>query len=119
MMAQSIEYSEKEVILPESDVHFYDDCVCVMVNIHNGFLNRGDIWKDCLPDVTVVVKKNETINNGDVVVALLNGEIIMKCLKTEDDEILLTEPQSEPVFVTNEDVFQIIGKPVQACFAFK
>lgn len=75
-------------------------------------LENGDI---------VIVKKQSTADNGDVVIAMVNGDdATCKRYKRTDTGIMLTSDNSEysPMFYTNEQVqslpVTIIGKVVES-----
>ena len=78
-----------------------------------GLRIKGDSMK---PDInhgdTVIVRKQSTANNGDVVITLVNGDDVT-CKKFEklDNGIILISNNSEysPMYFSNEDV---ITKPV-------
>ena len=75
-------------------------------------LENGDV---------VIVKKQSTADNGDVVIAMVNGDdATCKRYKRTDTGIMLTSDNSEysPMFYTNEQVqslpVTIIGKVVES-----
>ena len=78
-----------------------------------GLRIKGDSMK---PDInhgdTVIVRKQSTANNGDVVITLVNGDDVT-CKKFEklDNGIILISNNSEysPMYVSNEEV---VTKPV-------
>ena len=86
-----------------------------------GLRIKGDSMK---PDInngdTVIVKQQSTANNGDVVIALVNGDDAT-CKKFEklDNGIMLISNNSEysPMYFSNEEVITkpvvIIGKVVE------
>ena len=75
-------------------------------------LENGDV---------VIVKKQSTADNGDVVIAMVNGDdATCKRYKSMDAGIMLTSDNSEysPMFYTNEQIqslpVNIIGKVVES-----
>jgi lexA repressor len=75
-------------------------------------LENGDV---------VIVKKQSTVDNGDVVIAMVNGDdATCKRYKRMDAGIMLTSDNSEysPMFYTNEQIqslpVTIIGKVVES-----
>ena len=75
-------------------------------------LENGDV---------VIVKKQSTADNGDVVIAMVNGDdATCKRYKRMDAGIMLTSDNSEysPMFYTNEQIqslpVNIIGKVVES-----
>lgn len=62
----------------------------------------------------VIIRKQETADNGDVVVALLNGDATLKRLRRQRNAIILEPANSEikPIPVKPEDDLKIQGKVV-------
>ena len=68
----------------------------------------------------VIVRKQETADSGDVVVALVNGDsATIKKLKRHQNGITLmpTNPTYEPMYYSNEEIMElpvnILGKVVE------
>lgn len=59
----------------------------------------------------VVIRKQETANNGERVVAMVDGEVTLKKFNKKRDKILLEPANStmEPITVTPEQNIQILG----------
>jgi len=68
-------------------------------------INDGDL---------IIVRRQQLAENGDIVVAVLNGETTVKRLKLEDRRIELVpeNPGLTPVKVRPEDDLRILGKVV-------
>lgn len=78
---------------------------------------NGQSMKNVIPDKSIIiVRKQETADNGDIIVAMLNGEQTVKRFKRYGDIILLSpENQSfDNIPVTPADDFHILGKVVEA-----
>jgi repressor LexA len=62
----------------------------------------------------VIVRQQPVADNGDIVVAVVEGEGTVKRLKMEGDEIELApeNPKYRPIEVENGDEFQIAGKVI-------
>jgi repressor LexA len=74
---------------------------------------KGDSMKDAsiLPGDTVIVRQQETAQNGDIVVAFLDGEATVKYYRLRHGEVIL-EPANaayEPIPARD---FSIVGKVV-------
>ena len=70
-----------------------------------------------IPDRSIIiVRKQETADNGDIVVAMLNGEQTVKRFKQYGSNVFLMpeNPSFEPIPVTPADDFHILGKVVEA-----
>jgi repressor LexA len=68
-------------------------------------INDGDL---------IIVRRQQLAENGDIVVAVLNGETTVKRLRLEDRRIELVpdNPGLAPVKVRPEDDLRILGKVV-------
>lgn len=79
---------------------------------------HGDSMKDAgIFDRSIVIcHKQETAENGDVVVAMLNGEETVKRYKVHGNSVFLMPANSDfmPIPVTPEDEFMILGKVVES-----
>jgi repressor LexA len=64
----------------------------------------------------IIVKRQQLASSGEIVIALLNGEVTVKRLLMNDLGIKLMpeNPEMEPIDVNTDDVLNIIGKVV-AC----
>ena len=69
----------------------------------------------------LVVHKQETAENGEVVVAMLNGEQTVKRLKILGETTFLwpENPAYDPIPVTAKDSFIILGRVVEVRFSLK
>lgn len=69
----------------------------------------------------LVVHKQETAENGEVVVAMLNGEQTVKRLKILGETTFLwpENPAYDPILVTAKDSFIILGRVVEVRFSLK
>lgn len=69
----------------------------------------------------LVVHKQETAENGDVVVAMLNSEQTVKRLKILGETTFLwpENPAYEPIPVTTKDSLIILGRVVEVRFSLK
>ncbi|MBR9975496.1 MAG: transcriptional repressor LexA [Bacteroidetes bacterium] len=80
-----------------------------------------------LPGDIVLVKQQQTANNGETVVAYLNGGLTVKQFEYRNRLIRLlpANPAYKPIEVTAEDEFQIVGRvmlllrDVGDCFNFE
>jgi repressor LexA len=80
-----------------------------------------------LPGDIVLVKQQRVANNGDTVIAYLNGGLTVKKFEYRDRQIRLNpaNPAYKPIEVTAEDEFQIVGRvmlllrDVGDCFHFE
>lgn len=78
---------------------------------------NGQSMKNVIPDKSIIiVRKQETADNGDIIVAMLNGEQTVKRFKRYGDNIFLMpeNPSFEPIPVTPTDDFLILGKVVES-----
>ena len=68
----------------------------------------------------IVCHKQETAENGDIVVAMLNGEQTVKRFKVIGDTCFLMpeNPRYDPIPVTKDDELIILGKVVEMRFSF-
>lgn len=68
----------------------------------------------------IVCHKQETAENGDIVVAMLNGEQTVKRFKLIGDTCFLMpeNPRYDPIPVTKDDELIILGKVVEMRFSF-
>lgn len=64
----------------------------------------------------IIVKQQQLASNGEIVVALLNGEVTVKRLQINDlgIKLLPENPKMKPIVVDYNDDLKIIGKVV-AC----
>lgn len=78
---------------------------------------HGDSMKDAgIVDKSIVVcHKQETAENGEIVVAMLNGEETVKRYKIHGNNIFLMPANNDfmPIPVTPSDEFTILGKVVE------
>jgi repressor LexA len=74
---------------------------------------KGDSMKDAsiLEGDTVIVRRQETANNGEIVVALLEGEATVKYLRHRRNGIFL-EPANDAYDPIPADNFSVVGKVV-------
>jgi repressor LexA len=74
---------------------------------------KGESMKDegILPGDLIIVRKQETAQNGQTVVALVNGEATVKTYfkKTERIELRPANPAMQPILVQPADEFHIEG----------
>lgn len=72
------------------------------------------------PNSILIVHKQEWAENGDIVVACINGESTTKRYKEQNGIILLIPENSkyEPIIVTENDAFRIFGKVVECKVKF-
>ena len=86
-----------------------------------GLVIKGDSMEPKIStgDV-VIVRKQETVENGDIAIVLINGEdgTCKKIKKTPEGVMLISlNPAHEPIFYTNKEIeqlpVQIIGKVVE------
>lgn len=72
------------------------------------------------PNSILIVHKQEWAENGDIVVACINGESTTKRYKEQNGIILLIPENSkyEPIIVTENDTFRIFGKVVECKVRF-
>lgn len=78
---------------------------------------KGESMKNAgiLPGDVVVVKLNEQINDNDIVVAFVDGEVTIKRIKRKEDTIDLVPENPEFDVITiksNEERLYILGKVV-------
>jgi len=59
----------------------------------------------------VIVKRQNTAENGQIVIALVDGEATIKRIYYHGDKIELraSNPEVDPIFITGEQVLQIYG----------
>lgn len=78
---------------------------------------NGQSMKNIIPDKSIIiVRKQETADNGDIVVAMLNGEQTVKRFKQYGSNVFLMpeNPNFEPIPVTPADDLLILGKVVES-----
>lgn len=86
------------------------------VRVHgDSMINAGILDKSI-----IICHKQETAENGDIIVAMLNGEQTVKRFKMNGNTCFLKpeNPNYDPIFVTENDEFIILGKVVEMRFAF-
>ena len=86
------------------------------VRVHgDSMINAGILDKS-----VIICHKQETAENGDIIVAMLNGEQTVKRFKMNGNTCFLKpeNPNYDPIFVTENDEFIILGKVVEMRFAF-
>ena len=103
----AIENIEGRVQLPESMMGIDESAFLLRV--------RGDSMTGAhiLPDDLVLIRPQQTANNGDLVAALLGDEATVKKLHIEDNRITLmpANPLYEPIILQDTDA-RIIGKVI-------
>jgi repressor LexA len=62
----------------------------------------------------VLVRRQQTAQNGDIIAALIENETTIKKLKIKGDKIILQpeNPEYEPITIKNPENFSIIGKVI-------
>lgn len=98
------ELIEEYVPLPNA---MLENGVCFILEVRGeSMITAGILDGDC-----VVVHKQETANNGDIVVAMIDGDATVKRFFKEDGHIRLQpeNPTMQPIIVKN---VQIVGKVV-------
>lgn len=78
---------------------------------------NGQSMKNIIPDKSIIiVRKQESADNGDIVVAMLNGEQTVKRFKHIGYNVLLMpeNPDFDPIPILPTDDFHILGKVVEA-----
>lgn len=86
------------------------------VRVHgDSMINAGILDKSI-----IICHKQETAESGDIIVAMLNGEQTVKRFKMNGNTCFLKpeNPNYDPIFVTENDEFIILGKVVEMRFAF-
>jgi repressor LexA len=77
---------------------------------------RGDSMKNAaiLDGDLVLVRRQQTAQNGDIIAALIENETTIKKLKIKGDKIILQpeNPEYEPITIKNPENFSIIGKVI-------
>lgn len=103
----AIENIEGRIQLPESMMGIDESAFLLRV--------RGDSMTGAhiLPDDLVLIRPQQTANNGDLVAALLGDEATVKKLHIEDNRITLlpANPLYEPIILQDTDA-RIIGKVI-------
>ena len=79
---------------------------------------HGNSMKNCgiIDNSIVIVHKQETAENGEIVVAMLNCEQTIKRFKRVNNEVILLVPENpdfEPLVATKQDELIILGKVVE------
>ena len=81
---------------------------------------HGNSMRDAgIVDKSIVIcHKQETAENGEVVVAMLNGEHTVKRYKVHGNSIFLmpANPEFDPIPITPSDDFLILGKVIETRF---
>ncbi|MHB1458164.1 MAG: transcriptional repressor LexA [Armatimonadota bacterium] len=103
----AIENIEGQIQLPELMMGIDESAFLLRV--------RGDSMTGAhiLPDDLVLIRPQQTANNGDLVAALLGDEATVKRLHIEDNRITLVpaNPLYEPIIMRDSDA-RIIGKVI-------
>ncbi|NLX91313.1 MAG: transcriptional repressor LexA [Firmicutes bacterium] len=77
---------------------------------------RGESMKDAgiLPEDLVIVRKQPTAENGEIVVALLSDEATIKRFFREEDKIILKpeNPAFKPIIIPANENARILGKVI-------
>ncbi len=81
-----------------------DKIFIVPIGSDCGFVNGV-----CFGHVDVLTVKEE-VKNGDLGVFKLNGEYVFKRFQKHNELIILTEPNKEPITISKEDKFSVLGK---------
>jgi repressor LexA len=102
----AIENIESSLIIDPSFVKKTDDAFALHVtgdSMINAGINEGDI---------VIVSPNDNSNNGDIVVAMLDGEVTVKTLEIKNNKIRLIPENKKytPIEINEINEFKIIGK---------
>ena len=68
-----------------------------------------------VPGCLLIVHKQNTADNGDIIVASIDGESTVKRYKESNGTIFLMPENSayNPILITEENSFYIFGKVVQ------
>lgn len=103
----AIEHFEDTVLLPDEWIIDQNYTFALRVtgdSMINAGIDKGDI---------VIVHKQETVENGDIVIAIIGDEATMKKFMLMGDSVLLISENSayEPIQMKREDV-QINGKVI-------
>lgn len=77
---------------------------------------KGDSMEPHIPNESVVyVKKQDTVDNGQIAIVSINNTVTCKIFKQKNDIIYLRSinPNYDPIVIDNEDIdFKIIGKVI-------
>lgn len=77
---------------------------------------KGDSMEPRIPNESVVyVKKQDTVDNGQIAIVSINNTVTCKIFKQKNDIIYLhsINPNYDPIVIDNEDIdFKIIGKVI-------
>jgi repressor LexA len=77
---------------------------------------RGDsmLNEHILPGDKVIVQQTTHASSGEIVVALIDGEATVKTFKRTSNKVVLepANPKYDPIIVTEDQDFRIIGKVV-------
>lgn len=77
---------------------------------------KGDSMEPRIPNESVVyVKKQDTVDNGQIAIVSINNTVTCKIFKQKNDIIYLhsINPNYDPIIIDNEDIdFKIIGKVI-------
>ena len=125
---QLVEYSQSVVTIPilgtvaagaPIDVYEIRDKIevpesMVSTGENVAFIVKGDsmIESGIHENDTIIVKRQEVANNGDIVIALLNEQVTIKTVYFHSNRVIELKPsnsQMESIYVSSEDSFQIYG----------
>ncbi len=90
--------------VPESMVSTGENVALIVKG--NSMIESGIYEND-----TIIVKRQETANNGDIVVALLNNQVTIKTVffRSTNIELKPSNSQMESIYISKEDEFRIYG----------
>lgn len=103
-------------VLAEEDIEGYEEIPKSWIRGGDYFLLRakGDsmINARIIDGDLLLIRKQETFENGEIVAAIVNNEALLKRIfKTDDNIILQSEnPKYPPIIVTSDDDLKIVGK---------
>lgn len=100
------------------DIYGLGDVIKVPADIKADFALtvKGDSMEPRIPNESVVyVKKQDTVDNGQIAIVSINNTVTCKIFKQKNDIIYLhsINPNYNPIVIDNEDIdFKIIGKVI-------
>lgn len=103
-------------VLAEEDIEGYEEIPKSWIRGGDYFLLRakGDsmINARIIDGDLLLIRKQETFENGEIVAVIVNNEALLKRIfKTDDNIILQSEnPKYPPIIVTSDDDLKIVGK---------
>lgn len=95
-----------------------ENCIQMPVKKPIGYLAEREYTADEVKKVEVLANKQSELEDGEIGLFQLNGEILLKSYMYVDGKVTLLEPNQNPIEVKQSDNFEIIGKALKYHISF-